>query len=322
MPKRGLFFIFSGIALCFCAMTPAAQAQAQRTWVADFGNDANTCTRGSPCKTFAGAYAKTAVGGEIDTVDPAPYGSLTATHAITVDAGSALVPAVVAAPGVNAFTINAGPNDRVVLRNVGMNGVNQSGAAGTNGIQFNSGGSLEVDHCIIEGFANYGIDFEPAIRAFLTVSDSVLVGNGSLGTTGTGALIATTAAGANNVNHVGIVSTVIDLGTSGITAGQNTKVELDRVTVGRTGLGGGDYGITANGLGAEVSIDYSTISGNVSGGLHATNSAKMYVANSSITYNNTNGILSDAGGQVLSYANNRVAGNAGASTFFGTIPLQ
>ena len=322
MPKRGFFLVFFGIALCFCAMTPAAQAQATRTWVSSFGNDANTCTRSSPCKTFAGAYNKTAVGGEIDTVDPAPYGSLTVTHAITVDAGSALVPAVVTAPGVNAFTVNAGPNDRVVLRNIGMNGVNQSGMAGTDGIQFNSGASLAVEHCIIEGFGTYGISFQPTIRANLTVSDSVLVGNGSLGTTGTGALIASTAAGTGGANRAGIVSTVVDLGTSGITAGQNTKMEIDRVTVGRTGLGGGDYGITSTGLGAEVSVDYSTISGNAMGGLHATNGAKMYVANSSITYNQTNGILSDVGGQVLSYGNNRVAGNTGASTFFGTIPLQ
>jgi hypothetical protein len=41
------------------------------------------------------------------------------------------------------------------------------------------------------------------------------------------------------------------------------------------------------------------------------------VSNSSITFNNTNGILSDAGGQVLTYGNNRVAGNSGNITFFG-----
>jgi hypothetical protein len=247
---------------------------------------------------------------------------LTITHALTIDGGSAEVVETVAS-GFSAFVINAGPNDRIVLRNLGMNGINQSAAPGTNGILFNSGAALAVEHCVIEGFATYGINFQPPVRAHLTVSDSILVGNGSFGVaTGTGALIASTAAGTSGFNRVGIVSTVIDHGTSGITAGQNTKMEIDRVTVGRTGLGGGDFGITANGLNAEVSVDYSTISGNNFGGLHATNTAKMYVANSSITYNNTNGILSDAGGQVLSYGNNRVAGNIGGSTFFGTIPQQ
>jgi hypothetical protein len=66
-----------------------------------------------------------------------------------------------------------------------------------------------------------------------------------------------------------------------------------------------------------MSVDASNISGNNFGGLHATNGGIMRVSNSSITYNNTNGILSDAGGQVLTYGNNRVAGNGGAVTFFG-----
>jgi hypothetical protein len=312
--------MFFGIALCFCAMTQAAQAQATRTWVASTGDDANPCTRSTPCKTFSGAYSKTAVGGEIDTVDPSAYGPLTITHAITVDGGSAEVAETVAA-GFNAFTVNAGPNDRVVLRNLGLNGVNQSAAAGTNGILFNSGGALAVEHCVIEGFGTYGINFQPAVRAFLTVSDSVLVGNGSFGlASGTGGLIASTSAGTGGVNRISIVRTVISEGTSGITAGQNTKVELEHSTIGQTGLGGGGYGVTANGSTAEVSIDFSTISGNNFGGLHATNGAKMYVANSSITYNNTNGILSDTGGQVLSYGNNHVAGNTGSSTFFAVIP--
>ncbi|MEA2689160.1 MAG: hypothetical protein QOD51_1767, partial [Candidatus Eremiobacteraeota bacterium] len=253
MPQRGLFLMFFGIALCFCAMTSAAQAQATRTWVASTGDDANPCSRTLPCKTFSGAISKTTAGGEIDTIDPSAYGALTITKALTVDGGSALVTAVVAS-GFNAFTINAGPNDRVVLRNLTMNGVNQTGAPGTNGIQFNSGASLAVEHCVIEGFGTYGINFQPAVRAHLTVSDSILVGNGSFGTTGTGALIASTTASTSGVNRVGIVSTVIDHGTSGITAGQNTKMELDRITVGRTGLGGGDYGVTATGTNAEVSI--------------------------------------------------------------------
>jgi hypothetical protein len=37
------------------------QAQATRTWVSGIGDDANPCSRTSPCKTFAGAISKTAV---------------------------------------------------------------------------------------------------------------------------------------------------------------------------------------------------------------------------------------------------------------------
>lgn len=39
-----------------------AHAQATRTWVSGVGDDANPCSRTAPCKTFAGAISKTAVG--------------------------------------------------------------------------------------------------------------------------------------------------------------------------------------------------------------------------------------------------------------------
>ena len=97
-------------------------------------------------------------------------------------------------------------------------------------------------------------------------------------------------------------------------------MDVDHVTVGQTGLGGGDYGLIANGANSEMSVDYSIITGNNFGGVHATNSAKMYVANTSITYNNTNGILADAGGLVQSYLNNRVIGNTGNQAFSGPVP--
>ena len=192
-----------------------------------------------------------------------------------------------------------------------------------NGILFNTGAALAVQNCLIEGFGAYGINFQPSIRANLTIVDSLLVGNGNLGAmTGAGGLIASTAAVSGGFDHVSIATTVIENGPSGITAGQNVKMQLDRVTIGQTGLGGGDFALTANGMNTEVSVDYSNISGNNFGGLHATNSAKMYVANSSITYNNTNGILADASGSVQSYGNNRVAGNVGGTTFTGAVIPQ
>src|SRR5260370_42618893 len=62
-----------------------AQAQATRTWVSGVGDDANPCSRTAPCKTFAGAISKTAVGGEIDSLDPGGFGTLTITKTITID---------------------------------------------------------------------------------------------------------------------------------------------------------------------------------------------------------------------------------------------
>jgi hypothetical protein len=319
--KRALFFIFFGIAMCFCAMTSAAQAQATRTWVSGVGDDANPCSRTAPCKTFAGAYSRTAAGGEIDALDPGGFGTLTASKAITIDGGGGQVASVLAS-GTNGINVTAGANDRIVLRNLRFNGINAAppSSPGINGINFVSGGSLAVENCVIEGFGTYGINFQPNVRANLTVSDTVFVGNGTFGTTASGAIIATTAASSGGFNRVTVERAVISNGTSGIQAGNNTKMDVDHVSVSQTGLGGGDYGLISNGATAEMSVDYSIISGNNFGGLHATNSGKMYVANSSITYNNTNGILSDAGGQVLSYLNNRVIGNSGVQTFAGPVP--
>src|SRR5450830_985173 len=65
---------------------PAA-AQATRTWVSGVGDDVNPCSRTAPCKTFAGAISKTAVGGEINCIDPGGFGAVTITKSITIDCG-------------------------------------------------------------------------------------------------------------------------------------------------------------------------------------------------------------------------------------------
>ena len=51
------------------AFGSSAQAQAFRTWVSGLGDDANACSRTTPCKTFRGAIAKTAAGGEVNILD-------------------------------------------------------------------------------------------------------------------------------------------------------------------------------------------------------------------------------------------------------------
>src|SRR5262249_5534862 len=51
-----------------CAALAPAHAQLVHSWVASNGNDSNACDRQTPCATFAGAYNKTAAGGEISCV--------------------------------------------------------------------------------------------------------------------------------------------------------------------------------------------------------------------------------------------------------------
>src|SRR6202030_509094 len=131
------------IAIFTLAFASLAQAQATRTWVSGVGDDANPCSRTAPCKTFAGAISKTAAGGEIDALDPAGYGAVTITKAITIDGGGGQVASVLVS-GTNGIVINANAStDVVILRNLRINGI----GSGLNGIQFLSGKALGVENC-------------------------------------------------------------------------------------------------------------------------------------------------------------------------------
>src|SRR6266849_8144510 len=74
--------LFVSITLTLATLT---QAQATRTWVSGVGDDVNPCSRTAPCKTFAGAISKTAIGGEISVLDPGGFGAVTITKAITLN---------------------------------------------------------------------------------------------------------------------------------------------------------------------------------------------------------------------------------------------
>src|SRR6476661_631755 len=94
-----------------------ASAQATRTWVSGVGSDANPCSRTAPCQTFAGAISKTAAGGEIDCLDPGGFGAVTITKAITIDCGT-FPGGILSAGSPAGVTVNAGVNDRIILRNL------------------------------------------------------------------------------------------------------------------------------------------------------------------------------------------------------------
>jgi hypothetical protein len=68
----------------FAAMS--ALAQNDLSWVSQrSGLDTNSCTITLPCKTFAGAYAKTNSGGIVKALDAGEYGTITITKPITID---------------------------------------------------------------------------------------------------------------------------------------------------------------------------------------------------------------------------------------------
>src|SRR5579864_3108710 len=155
-----------------------AGAQASRTWLSGVGDDANPCSRTAPCKTFAGAISKTAAGGEIDALDPAGFGALTITKAITIDGGGGQVASVLVS-GTNGIVVQAGPSDVVILRNLRINGI----GSGLNAIRFLSGKDLNVENVYVFGFTQNGIDIalNQATHASVHILNSVMKNNSGVG---------------------------------------------------------------------------------------------------------------------------------------------
>ncbi len=148
--------------------TTFGYAQASRTWVSGVGDDANPCSRTAPCKTFAGAISKTAVGGEIDALDPGGFGAVTITKSITIDGGGGQVASVLVS-GTNAIVVTPGANDVVILRNLRITGLN---GLGLNGIRWIAGKALHVEHCSIFGNGGSGISSLNSVNNVLILVDS------------------------------------------------------------------------------------------------------------------------------------------------------
>jgi hypothetical protein len=145
--------LFVSVMLMLASFT---QAQASRTWVSGVGDDVNPCSRTAPCKTFAGAISKTAMGGEIDLLDPAGAGSVTITKSITLD-GTGSLSSILAAgtSGININITDAKDTAKAVrLRGLSINGI----GTGTNGINIVAANSVTIEDSVVDGFTVNGIN--------------------------------------------------------------------------------------------------------------------------------------------------------------------
>ena len=320
------------VALALAVMAPAVVvAQATRTWVSGVGDDANPCSRTAPCKTFPGAIAKTAAGGEINCIDPGGFGTVTITKAITIDCEE--TEAGVLASGTNGIVVNAGPNDIVTLRELDIDGIGANNVGtGINGIKFIAGGALHVQEVLIRNFrgGGSGIDFEPTGNSELYVDDSDISANGSSATTG-GIVVRPTGTGTANVVIDGVhlennSSGFIADGTSSTGIAANFNIQNSTIS------GNSNNGISAisatNDAGISGMVRDCTVSANVSVGISANGvtasgkgSAIIRVGGSSISQNVT-GVSSVGSGQVRSYTSNQVNGNLGGESFAGNDALK
>ena len=167
--------IYIGAALA-ASLTVAAQAHAQllNTWVSATGDDDNPCSRSLPCATFAGAIAKTNAGGIIGVLDSGEYGTVEITKSITIDGGGSLASIQTSSVLRSGVLVNAGPNDRVVLRNLSINGSHNL----DQGVLFQSGRRLSIQNCLFTRFdGDTAIAVANSARSNTDVNNALVVGS-------------------------------------------------------------------------------------------------------------------------------------------------
>jgi hypothetical protein len=310
------------IATFLLAFASFAQAQATRTWVSGVGDDVNPCSRTAPCKTYAGAISKTAVNGEISTLDPGGFGAVTITKSITIEGtqgqgyGSILHTATT---GVNIafdnFTATGESNKSVRLRNLNINGSGGSAgnaSSGLRGIRISGGAAATgtevfVEDCIIDGAQGSpgrGIEDARAGGGLLSVVNTTI-----RNTSGAGLSIAT-GSGALQIKLVVAHSNFINT-PFGIAAGTNSRATIYDSTFTNNSssailledLDGAGVNTT------EMSVDHCSVMGAGTGFNASTGSTIIRVSNTTAT-NNTTLAATAGGGQVLSYGNNQTGGVA------------
>jgi hypothetical protein len=276
---------------------------ATRTWVSGLGDDANPGSRTAPCKTFAGAISKTDAGGEINVVDPGGFGTLTITKAVTIDGAGTF--ASVLAAGVPGMTIAAGPGDVVTLRNLSINGI----GAGLDGIHFVSGAALHLERCDIFNFTRRGLFFEPAAASRLFIKDCIIRNNND--PANGGALFISPKAGGSAV--VSVDATRMEGNLFAIVATDRSTVAV-RNSVAASNANAG-FAVSSVAGGAVVmnleNCLVSDSSATVNSAAVAATGAQAIIRMSNVTVvNNRLGLMVSAGGSILSFGNNRIAGNS------------
>ena len=295
MTKSTLLSAFLGALFVAGLAIAPAHAQATRTWVSGVGDDANPCSRTAPCKTWPGAISKTAAGGEIDALDPGGFGAVTITKSITLDGGGGQVASILVT-GTNGINVSAGASDVIILRNLRINGIVQTGSPGLVGVQVNTAGRVVVEKCDIFGFGTAAM------------------------------LVATSATSSPTINFQ---ETTINGNASGISVkptGGTVKIAIDFTHVDNNVNGGMRVDGTAGGA-VNATISDSTISLNGGAGLNVlsgTANVAVDVQRAVIANNGSNGVSSsntNGGTSTVTVGDSMLSNNSNAWNIAGSATL-
>jgi hypothetical protein len=306
MSKIKALMIAAGATLALLSVAAPAHAQATRTWVSGVGDDANPCSRTAPCKTFAGAISKTAVGGYINCLDPGGFGAVTITKAITIQCEEETGHVVVA--GTNGIVVNVTAGTNVTLRGLTLEGA----GAGLSGIRLIQSGNLHLQEVVITGFVNHGIDISPnAGGTQVHIVDTYITDNAT--TAAFAGINFTPSAGASiqaELNRVSIENNTNGINVDGTGGPINVSV---RDSVVARGTGNGILG-SSTASGVNVMIDRSTAASFNGTGVSANGAqATVRIGNSTVFANGT-GVSATGGGNLRTYKTNQINGNTNDNT--------
>jgi hypothetical protein len=318
MMKSPLFALLAVTFACTMHAAPA-RAQAARTFVSAAGSDSNNCSNvATPCRHFAAAFAVTAVDGEIYVLDPANYGTLIITHAVSIQGhgwGS-----VSPLPGGAAFTIDAPSTDAVNLDGLTIEG-NQSGGFG---IMFNSGKSLSIEHCVIRGMTHSGLTFisTAPTKETLLVSNSYFLANDLFNANGSAAInIQSQGTGAvtASIDRTEVSGNGNGIGVVGIFGSAPVSVAVTDSVAANNGNAFSIQSTTGAAF-SNLSLTRTRVIGNGGGVAAQGPNATLWLAQSTIVKNGTG--YSSPGGTISSFGDNEIAGNGPNIGFLVSVAQQ
>jgi len=295
----------NALILIIFATTFAASVQAQntRSFVSGIGDDNNDCLRATPCKTFAGAIAKTGINGEINCVDNDGYGAVTITKSITIDCED--TQGAILGSGTSGVIVNLGPASpadpkRIVrLRGLSINGQ----GTGSRGIWAVTGNgaptTIHVDQVVIAGFSEgilFNSDGGELIVRNSTIEDCSVRGV----TVDSGVafqLVFATLEGSNFVHN----AEGIRVETSAFVTAANCNISSNNAD--------GAIISTPDSTLSDLNLYNCMIAGNGQSGVSANSSTSPPVVRLSGNHivNNSKGVFNNA--TVLSRGNNTISGN-------------
>jgi hypothetical protein len=280
------------------AIAFAAAANAQ-TWVSQaIGNDSNACNRTYPCKTFQRAVNVTAVGGQVNVLDPGDYGSVTISQSVTIDGGG-LASNVTSTS--TAVTVLA-PSGVVQLRNLSLHGTSSA----VYGIAYNMAAQLVIENVAINGFSDV------CIKAAPSGSGDLVIKNASLNNCGVAGINISVGSGSTMTSEIS--HTQVHYTASGL------EVFAGNVTVFDSTFSGLESGGVSPGVYAvgNVMLDNCQIS---SFGIGIEEiGGNVQVSRSSVSSSGTG--LYSYGGTLVSNGNNSLFNNGANGAFTATVALQ